>query len=126
MARPVRPELLGADYELGRFIRYQHDAVRLGYPKCSAFAKDIARGAVGTAPTPQDPVMDVVGAFYWQLKEIRRRVAADRYIGEGTAKERARRLSMSVRQREIVIERILIELKGWLGGVSAVATARAA
>ena len=115
MARGVRAELVVADYELGRFIRYQHaEASRLGYPKCSTFAKDIARGTVAPAHTPDDSAMDAVGAWFWALPELRRRICADRYTGIGTEKERARRHSMTLHQHRREIDRLLLTLTGYL------------
>ena len=118
MSRKVRAEIYLADYELGRFIRYQQaEARRLGYPIMSTFARDIARGTIGAAPpTEADPVMDAVGDFYHGLKEIERRVLAEKYLDCGTLYQRARRASMSRGKLQAVIDRLLERCFGYLGG----------
>jgi hypothetical protein len=118
LSRKVRAEIYLADYELGRFIRYQQaEARRLGYPIMSTFARDIARGTIGCAPpTEADPVMDAVAEFYHGLKEIERRILAEKYLGFGTKYERARRASMSRGKLESVINSLLYRCLGFLQG----------
>lgn len=84
MARPVSVEVRFADYEMGRFVRAQWlEAQKLGYPRQSIYARDIARGTVGLPPvTEEDPLMAAVGEFYHQrLTDIDRQVLAAKYIG---------------------------------------------
>ena len=115
MPKPVRPELIRADFELRRFMREQRrDAERLGYPKCSAFAKDIARGTISPAHITEDVILEAVGRWFWSLNEIRRRVVAERYESLDARTTIARRLSMSVRRLEVEVERLLLHLTGFL------------
>lgn len=118
MSRPVRSDVILADMELRRFIRYQHhEAQRLGYPIMSTFARDIARGTIGCAPpTEADPVMDAVGDFFHQLREVDRRIVAEKYLDSGTLYERARRASMSRGALERLLDRILERCAGFLQG----------
>ncbi len=113
MGRPIRAELVNADREARRYVRSQlAEAQRLGYPRMSAFAKDIARGTLALAPTPEDAVLDIVGRFYWQrCNEIERRVIAAAY-GEGFSTHvKAHRLGISPRRYHRIIERVLIALR---------------
>lgn len=118
MGRHVRAEIAMADREMGRFIRAQYaEARRLGYPRMSTFARDIARGDVGMPPpTAEDPIMDAVGAFYWTLLEIERRVLAGKYLKTGTEKERARMVGVSVHGLRKRANEILFACSGWLRG----------
>jgi hypothetical protein len=116
MARKVREELRQADVELRRFILYQYnESRRLGYPRLSTFARDIARGDIGTAPpTQEDPMMESMGEFYWGLLQIDRRILAEKYLETGTLYERARRCGITTNRYQIKVEKILIECKGWI------------
>jgi hypothetical protein len=116
VSRPVRADVYLADCELRRFIRYQHqEAARLGYPIMSTFARDIARGTIGCAPpTEADPMMDAVGEFYHQLREIDRRIVVEKYMNTGTLYERARRASMSRGKLQAVLDRLLERCAGFL------------
>lgn len=110
----MRDEIRLADGELRRFILYQHqDAARHSYPTQAAFAKDIARGTISTPPTPDDPVMDAVGRFYWSILEIERRAAAERYMRD-PEHIRARRLGQTVHQFRRMQDRVLLKLAGFL------------
>lgn len=112
MGRPIRAELSRADMEARRFVQSQMaEARKLGYPRMSTFAKDIARGTVSLAPTPEDAILDKVGWFYWQrCNEVERRVMATAYGEHYTTYVKAHRLSMSPRRYHRVIERILLRL----------------
>ncbi len=56
-----------------RFFAYQDlEAKRLGYSWATSFAKDMARGAISLAPTPEDPDHDRVGAWFWKLTQVNR------------------------------------------------------
>lgn len=116
MARNVREELRQADRELHRFFRYQWtEAHRLGYPRQATFARDIARGTIGTPPpTGEDPAMECVGQFYWELGEIERRIVAEKYLETGTEYERAKRVGITVRQLRVKMDRILLQCSGWI------------
>ena len=105
-----------ADREMRRFIHQQQaEARKLGYPTMSTFARDIARGTVGMPPTQQDePVIEAVGEFYWKLREIDRRVLAEKYLDAGTLYERARRVSMSRGSLNRHMDRILERCSGYL------------
>jgi hypothetical protein len=118
MGRPIRCELAKADRELRRYVReQQQEYARLGYPTMSTFARDIARGDIGTPPpTQEDPCMEAVGAFVYSLKEIERRVLVDKYSSNGAERERCRRVSQSIRQNRVMIDRLLLRLEGWLSG----------
>ena len=114
MARQVRAEIHQADRELRRFILYQFgEAKKLGYPTMSAFAREIARGTVSCPPpTEEDPLMEAVGEFYFQrLIETERRIISERYMQNGTEKQKAQRLSMSLRSMQMKTDRILERLR---------------
>lgn len=116
MGRGVRAEIMDADYEMGRFIRYQRtEYERLGYPKQAAFAKDLSRGSIPVPPVINDPKMDVAGSFYWAQNDVKRRILADRYEGE-SEEIRARRASMSVRRLRVELDRLLTQFAGYLNG----------
>jgi hypothetical protein len=112
LARTVRDELRYADNEARRYVRSQlAEAQRLGYPKMAAFAKDIARGTVSLAPTPEDDVLDQVGRFLWQFcGDIERRVIASAYGEDYTTYVKARRLGISIGRYHRLRERILLRL----------------
>ena len=117
MARQVRAEIHQADRELRRFILYQFgEAKKLGYPTMSAFAREIARGTVSCPPpTEEDPLMEAVGEFYFQrLIEHERRILSERYLRNGSEKQRAQRLSMSVRAMSMKTDRMLERLREYL------------
>lgn len=98
-----------ADIEMRRFFAYQaSEARKLGYPRMSAFAKDIAKGTLAPAPVEEDPVMDAVGAFYGSLKEIERRILTEFYEGAGSKTERARALGISRRKFYEKVDRLLV------------------
>ena len=84
----------------------------------ASFAKDIARGTVSLAPTPEDPEIDMVGRFLWSRLEIERRVVFSHYDAEEgyTCEVKARRLGMTRRRYNRVLERVLLPLGGFLMG----------
>jgi hypothetical protein len=116
LARTVRDELRYADNEARRYVRSQlAEARKLGYPKMAAFAKDIARGTVSLAPTPEDEVLERVGRFLWQFcGDIERRLLASDYGEDYTTHIKAQRLGMSVHRFHRVKERVLLRLSGYL------------
>jgi hypothetical protein len=116
MARKVDEELRPAEIELRRFVNYQwNEAKKLGYPRMSTFARDIARGDIGVAPpTEVDPTMDSIGAFFWGLKDIQRRIIVIRYLEAGTQYEQARLCSMSIDNFNKKVREILVECKSWM------------
>jgi CII-binding regulator of phage lambda lysogenization HflD len=73
----------------------------------------MARGTVSLAPTPEDPVMDAVGRFYWSILEIERRCATERYMTDPEG-VRARRLGQTVNQFRKMQDRVLLKLAGFL------------
>lgn len=73
----------------------------------------MARGTVSLAPTPEDPVMDAVGRFYWSILEIERRAATERYMADPEG-VRARRLGQTVHQFRKMQDRVLLKLAGFL------------
>lgn len=116
MARPMRPELAAASVEANRYVRTQwREAERLGYPKMTTFAKDIARGTLALAPTPEDPALEDVGRFLWLCNEIERRVVFEYYAHDGdTLPRRAARCSMTASRMSRLVERVLIGLAAWM------------
>lgn len=118
MSRGVRAEIMNADMELSRFVRAQvTEYERLGYPKQAAFAKLVSRGT-HQALTPDDPVLDAVGRWFWGNGDVRRRVIVDRYASPDTDHQKATRVSMSVRRMYVEYDRLLSELSGFLGAVA--------
>jgi hypothetical protein len=117
LARPVREELRYADNEARRYVYAMlKEAKVLSYPTMAAFAKDIARGTVSLAPTPEDPQLEWVGRFIWSRKEIERKVILSAYDSEYTVYVRAHRLGMSPRRYDRVKECVLLGLSGYLRG----------
>lgn len=118
MGRPVRAEISMADREMRRFIRQQQaEARKLGYPTMATFARDIARGTVGTPPTQKDdPIVEAVGEFFWMVREIDRRILAEKYMDVGTLYERARMAGTSIGSLKRHIDRLLERLSGFLSG----------
>ncbi len=116
MARKVDPELIAADIALSEFVQYQYnEARRLGYPRMSTFAKDIARGDIGLpAPTEVNPWMELIGKFFWGLKEVERRIASFHYLKTGTIKERARACSISVSNYDKKLNRLRYGCSVWI------------
>jgi hypothetical protein len=116
MARKVDEELRPAEIEIKRFIGYQYsEAKKLGYPTQSTFAKNIGKGDIGVPPpTVVDPDMDCIGMFFWGLKDIDRRILAERYLETGTQYEQARRCGLSIDNFNRKVNRILVECKSWL------------
>jgi hypothetical protein len=113
MARPVRDELRYADMEARRFVQSQlAEARKLGYPRMSAFAKDIARGTISLAPTPEDEGLELVGRFYWtRCNEIERRVIATAYGETFTTYVKAHRLGISRGRYYRVLNLVLSRLR---------------
>lgn len=113
MGRPKKVEdanIASTEREVMRFIRAEYaEFMRIGYPRMSTFARDIARGDVGMPPpTEVDPIMDEVGRFYWSLNQIERRVLADRYCPDrATEKERCKRVGQTIYRNRKMIERLL-------------------
>lgn len=117
MGRSVRADIQQADFEMGRFLRAQFEyARRLGFPRMTTFARDIAKGDVGMPPpTEDDPLMDCVGEFYFQhIHEIERRALADKYSGTSSDRERARRIGQTVGRYKLGIDRLLERCSGFL------------
>jgi hypothetical protein len=113
VARTVSDELRGADIEARRYVRSQvAEAERLGYPKMTTFAKDIARGTVSLAATPEDEVLDKVGRFLWTLNEIKRRVIFSHYGEDAPAKIKAYRLGMTTHRFAYLKTSVLRGLAG--------------
>ena len=112
-------ELREPDIYLRHFmlLRYQEFA-RLGYPRRSAFAVDIARGTVSLPPTLEDdPINLTVGEFYLSLREVDRRILSDYYLpGSGTLKQKAKRIGKSIRSWCRQVARLLWRLDNWLTG----------
>ena len=88
-------DLLRADRELGRFVRYQYaEFLRVSYPRMSAFAKDIARGTIQPL-TAEDPLMEVDGAFYRTLTAKEKAVLSWKYLRVEKVKVMAKRLGVA-------------------------------
>jgi hypothetical protein len=115
VARSVGIELYYPDLMARRYVQYQLlESKKLGYPSAASFAKNISNGNLRPAPTPDDPALDLVGLFMWELTEIKRRLMFSAYGDTDSPYLRARRLGLSVdgfnkRKREI-----LFQLKGRL------------
>ena len=117
MARPVRAELRYADTEAQRYVKAMlRESKLLDYPTMAAFAKDIAKGTVSLAPTPEDPQLEWVGAFIWSRSEIQRKVILSAYDYSYTAHVRAHRLGMTERRYGRIKEIVLTGLSGYLRG----------
>jgi hypothetical protein len=115
LARTVRDELRYADNEARRYVRSQlAEAQRLGYPKMAAFAKDIARGTVSLAPTPEDADLEKVGGFVWRLGDVERRVFVSNYGEDYTLYIKAKRLGMTIHRFRRIMDRTLTTLSGYL------------
>jgi hypothetical protein len=116
MPRKVDPELIAADIALSEFVRYQHsEAKKLGYPRMSTFAKDIARGDIGLPPpTEVNPWMELIGKFFWGLKDIERRIASEHYLKTGTIKVRARACGISSSNYDKKLNRIRYGCSVWI------------
>jgi hypothetical protein len=115
MARTVSDELRYADMEARRYVRSQWtEAEKLGYPKMTSFAKDIARGTVSLAPTPEDAVLEQVGRFLWTLSEIQRRVVFSHYGEKTPAKVKAHQLGMTTHRFAYLKTMALRQLAGYL------------
>ncbi len=109
---------MNADIELARFVKAQiGECERLGYPRQAAFAKLVSRGT-HQALTPEDPVMESVGTWFWGNGDVRRMVIVDRYASHDTDHQKAARASMSVRRMYVEYDRLLSELSGFLRAVS--------
>jgi hypothetical protein len=117
VGRPIRQELSKADRELKIYIKGQlAEFKRLGFPPMATFAKNIARGDVGMPPPtgPEEPIQEAVGAFFYSLMPIERKVLSDKYAQTGTEAQRARWASQSIRHNRVTIDRLLLRLSGWL------------
>ncbi len=115
MGRPIRAELANAEREARRYVQSQvAEARKLGYPRMSAFAKDIARGTVCLAPTPEDDILDRVGRFLWRCTEVERRIVTSAYGESYTGHVKARRLGISFSRFNRVKESVLLRLSGYL------------
>jgi hypothetical protein len=115
MVRTVSDELRAADIEARRYVRSQvAEAERLGCPKMTTFAKDIARGTVSLAPTPEDAVLDLVGRYLWTVKEIQRRVIFSHYGEPDPTKVKAHRLGMTPHRFAYLKTQVLRGLAGAL------------
>lgn len=115
MVIPVR--LLTADVALRQFIMERfREAQKVGYPRMSAFAVDIARGTLGLPPpTEDDPVHDAVAVFYSGLREIDRRILAEFYLpGWGSLKQKAKRVGKSVKSFKKSVEWLIYTCQEWL------------
>lgn len=115
MPRPVSVEIRYADYEMGRFIRAQWaEAQRLGFPRQSIYARDIARGTVSLPPVEaEDPAIAAVGEFYHQrLSDIERQLLAAKYIGACPMTRRS--LHISARRCRDKVTNALRRCADWL------------
>jgi hypothetical protein len=116
MGRPIRSDLIKVEREVRRYVHSQwREAQRLGYPTLAAFAKDIARGTVSLAPTPEDPYLEEIGSFIWKLeKDILRLVLFAAYTNDGyRVDEKAQRLRMKARRFHELRTEALTLLKGY-------------
>lgn len=115
----IRLRLVRARAAAKRFFAFQEaEAKRLGYPSMAAFAKDIARGTVSLAPTPEDPEHEAVGDWFWKLTEVNRWALIFQFCRidgrspERLAKERFNWGRDKFKER---IEKLLRDLSGALG-----------
>lgn len=106
-------EIFIADKELRRFIKNQ-TTFNLGYPRMATFARDIARGTVSLPPTPDDPLLDCVGAFYFQLKQIERRVISEHYSARESMRRCAKRIGMTVSRFSRILKKLQRKCYDWL------------
>lgn len=124
MARRIRDELRYADGELRRFVNSQvAEFRRIGYPRMAAFAKDIARGTISLAPTPEDEGMEWVGRFLWTCCNQVEREVAFRYATTGWSYGF---LNMNIHQFNYKKGNILKRLDSYLRGVAEAASRAAA
>jgi hypothetical protein len=115
VARNVGFELYYPDLMARRYVAYQmNEAKRLGYPVAATFAKNIANGTLAPAPTPDDPALDLVGPFMWELSEVKRRLMFSAYDYSTTPYIKARALGISVASFNQKKREILFQLKGRL------------
>lgn len=116
MGRPVSAELIAPDREARNYFRAQGiHAKKLGFPTMAAFAKSIARGTVNLAPTPDDPQLEFVGKFMWQLPPMWFQVLASAYDESGDSVPfKALRLRIKVREYYDLREKALWALRGYL------------
>lgn len=111
-----------AEFHSRRYVRHiTAEARKLGFPTMSAFAKDIARGTVSLAPTPDDKQLDYVGRFMWNIAPpIMRRVLFVAYDdSDETAARKAEQVGMTRRQYFDTKEAALVLLTGYLHGMDA-------
>lgn len=110
----MQAELLHADTEMRRFMKDQYRN-NLGFPTICVLARNVSRGTV-PLPTPidDDPLMDCIGGFYRSLRPIERRTLLERYVSEGSARARARRLSKSVSAFYKSVNKLLWRCHYWL------------
>jgi hypothetical protein len=109
--------LLFADVALRRYMAAEYrEADRIGYPRMACFAKEMALGTVRLPPPIEDdPLHDAVGAFYAGLKQIERRILAEFYLPiKSTLKQKAKRVSKSVRNFLKSVERLVADCLRWL------------
>ncbi len=115
MARSVGIELYYPDLMARRYVQYQlAEAKRLEIPGVTSFAKNIANGTLAPAPTPDDPALDIVGAFMWELTPIKRRLMFSAYTPGETPYMKARAIGISVNSFNAKKREILFQLKGRL------------
>jgi hypothetical protein len=115
VARSVGIELYYPDLMARRYVQYQlSESRKLGYPIAASFAKNIANGTLSPAPTPDDPALDLVGVFMWELTEIKRRLIFSAYGDTDSPYLRARRLGMTLSRFNLSKREILFQLKGRL------------
>lgn len=90
---------------------------KVGYPRMASFAKDIAAGTLAPAPTPDDPCLDWVGAWFAPLTPIQKRIFSSRYCQSGEYASPgviAKNLGITRRRLHRVWEDLLIDLTGYL------------
>ena len=119
MGRHVSSDLTAPHYELRRYFKAQHaHAAKLGYPTMSTFARDIARGTVSLAPTPDDPHMEFIGRFVHGLPLRCLLVVSSCYDNSGeTVPYKALKLRVTVKEFYKIREQVLWELRGYLKAV---------
>jgi hypothetical protein len=100
---------LYAEIEARRFSRSElHEFLSVWFPRTAAFA--VMRGGSLSAVVPQDPAMDLVGTFYIRLELWERERWDAFFTGDGTMRERAKGVDLSVQGlydwKDVLMERL--------------------
>jgi len=118
VSRTVREELIGVRLAVNRyFTEEDREPRRLDYPKQSAHTKMAAMGTVSLPPTPEDPELDCIGAFvHGRLTKIKKDILRSSVpaMDPRTVHLKSRSFGISVGSYNRKVDRILMELKGYM------------